>query len=209
MAYKIDLTGRKYGRLIVLKYAGMDVKHHQFWLCKCECGNEKIVRAGHLNSGYVKSCGCIAKENLRKISQQNSDYRTLEKLYDVWTTMIQRTENPNANGYQNYGGKGIGVCAEWRYSYLLFKEWSESSGYKDGLTIDRINGDKNYSPDNCRWVDRYVQNNNTARNVFCEYEGKCQTIAQWAREYNVNYRKLQRRIKRGIPVHIALQELTG
>src|SRR5665647_2461398 len=176
MAYKIDLTDRVYGRLTVVKYAGTDKGNHQLWICKCECGNEKTARAGHLNSGYTKSCGCLLKENMSRISKQNSDYRTKEKLYDVWTTMIQRTENPKANGYKNYGGKGIRICDEWRNDYFSFKKWSDENEYQEGLTIDRIDGNEDYSPSNCRWVDRYVQNNNTSRNIFYECFGKKQTI---------------------------------
>lgn len=116
------------------------------------------------------------------------------KLYGVWHGMIQRCENPKSKAAKNYCLKGIKVCSEWM-NFSNFFEWSIKNGYKDGLTLDRIDSSKNYCPDNCRWVDRFVQNSNTSRNVYYTYNGKTMTASQWARELGITRNALLYRIR--------------
>ena len=171
----IDLTGQKFGRLTVLELGiKPDVKSKEkFWLCKCECGNQTVVSGYQLRNGKTKSCGCITKERMRKIAQENPYKKhgmSSNKIYKNYYAMRGRCYNPNTEKYEIYGGRGITICDEWlgEDGFLNFYNWAMSNGYKEGLTIDRINVDGNYEPSNCRWADasvqgfnRHVQSNNT------------------------------------------------
>lgn len=148
---RIDLTGQRFGRLFVKEVADKTDRGQIRWRCVCDCGAERLVTTGHLRSGHTKSCGCLGLENATKAKIKHGGVRS--KLYGVYCTMKARCNNPNSQGYEWYGAKGITLCAEWQ-TFAPFKEWAESSGYKEGLSIDRIDPDKGYSPDNCEWVTR-------------------------------------------------------
>ncbi len=117
------------------------------------------------------------------------------KLYRVWDSMKQRCNNPNRKDYDRYGKRGINYCEEWE-KFRNFKEWAQNNGYGEGLTLDRIDNDKGYSPDNCRWVTHKMQNNNKRNNVYVTIKGRTQTLAQWAEEFGVNYKTVYSRIHR-------------
>jgi hypothetical protein len=119
-------------------------------------------------------------------------------IYNVWREMRQRCENPNNKYYHSYGARDIKVCDEWMYDFVAFNNWAQSSGYVKGLTIDRINNDKNYEPDNCRWADMKYQSNNTRRNVIIILNGISKTIAEWADYFGIEYCTFRYRYKRGI-----------
>ena len=155
--------GEKFGRLEVISSCGQDKYRHEIWLCKCQCGNYTKVRNSNLLSGGTKSCGCLEQENRKSIHIIHGDSKG-SKLYKVWHSMICRCELQKDTGYKHYGGRGITVCKEW-HSYESFKKWAMQSGYKENpgrniLTIDRVNNDGNYCPENCRWVDMKVQASN-------------------------------------------------
>lgn len=168
----IDLTGKKFGMLTVIKRAENNKAGGTVWLCKCDCGNEREVVRGNLKSGNTKSCGCykrtlnkrfIGKSILSLSSDSKSPteekkvFRTLEvapsrhPLYVVWSNMIARCNNPLNKRYSRYGGRGIAVCEEWKHA-RPFIEWGLNSGWRLGLQIDRIDNDKGYYPNNCRFV---------------------------------------------------------
>lgn len=162
----IDLTGQRFGRLVAIRRDEKKVGGKIMWVCKCDCGNTKSVASTHLRSGAVKSCGCLHNELLSKRSKTHGATigRNEERLYGVWKCMKQRCENPNAGGYKNYGGRGIRVCEQW-HDYSNFREWAFDNGYdseapRGKCTLDRIDNDGCYEPDNCRWVDMFVQANN-------------------------------------------------
>lgn len=170
--------GKKFGKLTVLIECEELKKNSQkVYKCICDCGNICYVRSGNLISGNTKSCGCLVGKFHGKRDT---------KLYSVWSHFKGRCYNLNDHKYSNYGGRGIEVCDEWRNNFQAFYDWSINNGYKEGLTIDRIDVDGDYEPNNCRWVDQKTQQNNRRNNTRLTYNGKTQTISQWASELSVN-----------------------
>lgn len=209
MAYKIDLTGKRFGRLSVLYYVGQTQRHESIWHCRCDCGNELDIRQNPLNTGHTKSCGCYRKE-LDEKRKGNPFYKTHglrgTKLYSTWCNIKARCNNQNQTYYSHYGGRGIKVCKEWENDFETFYSWAMNNGYKDGLTIDRINNNGNYEPSNCRWVDRFVQANNKRNNYVFEYNGEKKTIHEWSRLYNIDNSCLRWRLDNGWDIERALKE---
>ena len=190
----IDLTARRFGRLVVVERSGYKGEAIA-WLCKCDCGNEAIVIGKSLRRGATRSCGCLHSDELieRNIKHEQSGTR----LYNIWGLMMQRCYNPKTKCYLDYGGRGITVCSEWRKDFQAFRDWSMKNGYADNLTIDRINNDKGYSPNNCRWSTRKEQANNTRRNHYISYNGESHTLAEWAEIIGMLPDTLECRIRRG------------
>lgn len=188
----IDLTGQKFGRLTVLSRVE-NKKSRARWLCECECGNQVVVAGNDLKTGRTKSCGCLSKELLRGNKRRATHDEHGTKLYIAWKNMRQRANNPNRPDYKFYGGKGIKVCAEWE-DYTVFRNWACENGYQEGLTLDRIDVNKDYSPENCRWVDWYVQQNNKSNNHYITLNGETLTLSQWERRTGIDHRVILNRI---------------
>lgn len=154
----IDITGQRYGRLVAIRSHHNDGKR-EYWECKCDCGNTVIVRKSHLRAGKILSCKCQRKENSIKAL---STVRGLSKtrLHRIWQNMRNRCYYKNLPEFKYWGGRGITVCNEWKNSFLAFYDWSMANGYNDNLSIDRIDVDGNYCPDNCRWATAAEQQKN-------------------------------------------------
>lgn len=189
-----DITGKKFGYLTVIKQAGRTKNGVVKWLCKCDCGNQTVVGGWNLRSGRTKSCGCLQKKTVTALATKHSQSKT--SLYSAWASMRQRCRNEKNPNYKNYGARGVSVCSEWS-EFEPFMKWAISSGYKKGLTIDRIDNNDGYSPKNCRWVSHRIQANNTRRNIITKVRGEDLTLAQIARKYSLPYRKLSYRFSCG------------
>lgn len=193
---KTDLTGQKFNRLTVLGFAGRDRLHKASWRCRCDCGSELIVDGYNLTSGHTKSCGCWNIESIQTRSTTHGHSRTGEGIYPVWKSMRARCNNPNSHAYKNYGGRGISVCSEWDEDFKSFYDWSMSNGYHPELTIDRIDNDGDYSPENCRWTTTIEQANNRRTCCYIEYKNETHTLTEWSRIIGVSYDVLKRRVDR-------------
>lgn len=192
---RISLIGQKFGRLTVIDFDHKDATNKTYWLCECACSdrNKVVVYSGNLKSGTTRSCGCLARERAVETNTKHGLSKT--RIYHIWQHIIQRCENKNDKDYPRYGGKGVTVCDEW-HNFELFKDWSMSNGYDDALSIDREDVYAGYYPENCRWVDQIIQQNNKRNNHLITYDGITHTIAEWSRILNVNYQTLNGRIKR-------------
>ena len=180
----IDLTGQRFGRLLVIECVGRSKNQKSIWRCKCDCGKEKIILAASLRNGRSQSCGCLHNELLIKTFTTHGLGNT--RLASIKKGILKRCYKPKCKSYKGYGERGIYVCEEWLNNPSAFFEWSLSNGYEDHLSIDRIDNDGPYSPENCRWATQTEQANNTRRNRILTLNGVSQSPASWARELKVN-----------------------
>lgn len=198
-----DLTGQKFGKLTVVSRS--ENKYGRAtWLCKCDCGNEKIVQSWNLVKGYTTSCGCIASDVARTNATIHGQSYT--RLYTIWIGMKQRCYYKKHRHFADYGGRGIAVCAEWVDNFENFREWSLNNGYNETVTIDRVDTDGDYSPSNCRWTTYTVQNNNTRKNVYLTYKDETHTLAEWCMITGIPRSTLSNRLKRGWTIEQALEK---
>ena len=200
-----DMTGQKIGRLYVVKRVGAWDKQ-VWWLCKCDCGNEKIICGAVLRNPKVRSCGCVYKETRQAVARasiaKEKHGDSFARLYFVWGDMKARCYNPNSISFKNYGARGITVCEEWKNDYSAFKKWAIENGYNENAkrgecTLDRIDIDKHYSPDNCRWAEMKVQSNNRRNTPMVTINGYTAPITEWAEKANIPRHLIYSRYRRG------------
>jgi len=203
-----DLKGQRFGRLLVLYDTGERKHRNVVWHCRCDCGNEVDIRGCSLTSGNTTSCGCYNRERTAEAHTVHGMNRQgkIHPVYHIWSTMIQRCENPNDKRYKDYGGRGIKVYKAW-HDPAVFIDWALSHGWREGLTIDRIDNNGNYEPSNCRWVTRKEQARNKRSNRLITFNGKTQCLADWSRETGITCGTLWQRIYRfHWPIERALTE---
>ena len=187
----VDLSGQRFGNLTVINRAG--TQHGSVtWNCKCDCGKAVIAKSNTLKSGHTKSCGCMKAAILGEARRTHGQSKT--RLHSTWQHMKQRCFNPNNEKYKYYGGRGITVCEEWE-QYEAFERWAMSNGYKEDLTLDRIDVNGSYCPENCRWVTWKEQQNNKRNNTVITAFGTKHTLSEWEEISGVNRVTIQKRIK--------------
>ena len=187
---KANLIGQRFGRLVVIEEVERKGTNAQ-WLCKCDCGNEVKAITARLKNGHVKSCGCLSREITSKTKKTHGESKT--KIYEVWCHMKARCYYPQTLNFHRWGGRGIRVCDDWKESFESFKNWAIENGYQDNLTLDRIDLNGNYEPQNCRWISRKEQSRNRSTNVVIN--GKC--LAEWAEIAGISLKLLHWRLKAG------------
>lgn len=197
-----DLSGKRFGMLTVVQhdksYSGKNTK----WICKCDCGKTVSVFRTALIVGRTKSCGCYNIS--RTIERQTKHGKCNTRLYRCWSDMKQRCTNKNFKEYANYGGRGINVCNEWKNSFINFENWAMTHGYSDGLSIDRIDIDRDYCPENCRWATYYQQARNRTNNIYIEYNGKRMIAKDWAKYLGIPYETIRGRLNKGLSIEEVL-----
>lgn len=205
----LDLTGQRFGRWTALYDTGRKtVGGNHYWMCKCDCGTTKEVDSGQLRIGGSKSCGCHRRDRMSKLNLKHGGRK--DRLYLVWMDMRRRCNDPKNENYFRYGGRGIKVDEAFN-EYADFKAWAYANGYDDtakhgDCTIDRIDVNGNYSPDNCRWVNLVVQANNRRSNAIITYNGKSMTRSQWEKELGFKKGTLAWRINAGWTVERMLTQ---
>lgn len=187
-----SIVGKRFGRLTVVGLDHFGKYHGTWWKCRCDCGKEKVVYRGGLTSGDTTSCGCYHREHLSEYGKTHG--LTRHPLYSIWSGMVQRCTNPNAENYYRYGGRGIDIFEPWKKDFETFYNWAINNGYSTALSLDRINNNGNYEPCNCRWVTQKEQSNNTRRNHKVTYNDETHTIAEWSEMLGVNHETLRYRV---------------
>lgn len=205
MAKAINLAGRRFGRLTAIERVASPKAQAQ-WRCVCDCGKETVVRSQDLRNGHTKSCGCYGLEvSVSHTPSFSTHKESKSRLYRVWIGIKGRCNNCKNKDYSYYGGRGIKVCPEWDKSYLAFRDWALASGYRDDLTIDRIDVNGSYCPENCRWVDMKTQMNNTRANRKITQNGETRTMTEWAERTGIAYETIRYRATSGKPADDVLR----
>ena len=189
----MDLIGQRFNKLIVVEELGLRKrpcgKNVKLWKCLCDCGNYTVVDTSSLRRNHTKSCGCLTlKHGLTKT-----------RIHQIWASMRKRCHNPNTKQYKDYGGRGIGICAEWdddENGFVNFLSWAQDNGYSDNLTLDRIDVNGNYTPENCRWATKIEQARNTRYNKMITYKGETKCLKEWSEIIGINYGTLLSRLDR-------------
>lgn len=200
------MTGQVFGRLTVLGLSDLknSKNRSRLWVCVCTCGNKVVKDTTHLKNGHVKSCGCLQKEHMdefkEKLAGRVTHGMSRERLFRIWDGMIKRCEDAASCSYKNYGGRGITVCEEW-HSLESFIEWARNNGYSEDLSIDRIDNNAGYSPDNCRWANRIEQANNKRNNILITYNGETHTLPEWSTITGIKQATLRYRMGSGWDIY--------
>lgn len=192
-----DLTGQIFGNLTVIKQAESDKAGNSQWLCKCVCGNTKTIRGDHLKTGTSKSCGCLCCVN-----KKHGEAKT--RLYGIYHSMRARCNNVKHKSYKDYGGRSISIYPEWEKDFLAFKEWAYNNGYKDTLSIDRIDVNGNYEPSNCRWITNKEQQRNRTDNRLLTYNNETRCAVEWAELLGIPKNIIYDRLRKGWTVERTL-----
>lgn len=200
------MIGKKFGRLKVIEEIPERKNGGKVYKCLCDCGNYTDVRGSFLRNGKTKSCGCLMIDTNTK----HGKYGT--RIYNIYYGIIQRCYNTNdKDHYPRYGGRGIKVCDEWLNDFMKFYNWAMDNGYNDNSTIDRINNNGNYEPNNCRWVTTYEQNKNRSNSILVHYKNETKSITEWIKELKLTipYITINKRLlKYGYSVEEAFYEPT-
>lgn len=189
MGKLVDLTGERFGKLTVVGRSSQNKGNKRtYWDCVCECGNRAVIESWNLRNGLTKSCGCLFRDSITSHGGCHTP------LYRVWMGMKARCQNPNSKAFKYYGGKGVSVCDEW-LDFQSFMDWAIFSGYSNGLTLDRVDSQGNYCPENCRWITQSENSSRTARR-FLTVNGETLGYSQWAEKLGINRVAIEHWIQR-------------
>lgn len=194
MGKLIDITGKRYGRLVALRHTRQNKHRQSVWLCRCDCGTQKEVTSNQLRTGAVRSCGCLLDEVLHEIHRTHGG--AYHPLYQTWCNIKQRCSNPNHKDYPRYGGRGIVMCDRWANDFGAFLE--DIGERPDGsYSLDRIDGDKDYEPENVRWATPEEQARNKDNVISLSLNGETKLLVEWADDLNLTAGLLRSRYSKG------------
>lgn len=199
--HPIDLTDKRFGRLVVVRPYDK-VKGLIRWECVCDCCKKTIVYGSCLRNGSTRSCGCLLTDFNKSMKKHGSEPK---RLYKIWTGMRSRCNDRNNKDYNRYGGRGITVCQEWQ-DFIPFREWALDNGYKENLSLDRIDNTKPYEPNNCRWATAKMQANNRTNNHKVSYRGETKNVSEWADQFGLDLYRLHAAIRRGRTIEEVLMK---
>ena len=197
----IEMTGKRFGRLVVVEQAGISLTKKALWLCRCECGEERIIAGYDLRAGNCRSCGCLRRDML--VERNTTHGKTYSKVYRSWAHVLDRCLNPNDGAFQNYGGRGITVCARWQSFENFLKDMGEPPAGA-GVSIERVENNGNYEPGNCCWATQKEQSRNKRNNRFLTFNGVTLCVSDWAKRIGMKCSTLQQRIISGWSAEDAL-----
>lgn len=189
-----NLEGKKFNYLTVIERVKKENSKQTYWKCKCECGNITITTSPHLKDGHTRSCGCLQKQKMKEIMTTHNLSNT--RIFKIWCGIKDRTMRTTHKSHKNYGAKGIKMCDEWMNSFEAFYNWAINNGYQEYLTIDRINNNDDYKPNNCRWITMKAQQNNRTNNHNITYKGITHTMKEWSEILGINYTTLSMRLNK-------------
>ncbi len=193
----VDLTGRRFARLTVIKRVDNDKNKNRRWLCLCDCGQKTVVISSNLTKGNTKSCGCLHREG-NNTKHGHGKKNQESKTYISWHQMIQRCTNANNPRYEDYGGRDIKVCQRW-FTFANFLEDMGEQPLKH--QIDRIDNDGNYCKENCRWTTPKINSRNKRNNNLLLCFGRIQCLAAWSEEIGIHPKTIHSRLTRGWSVY--------
>ena len=198
-----DIKGMRFGKLYVLEKTDKRRGRSILWKCLCDCGNITYVDSYSLKSGNTKSCGCGKTEGHPKYGDTSIKNNP---IYHIWQGMRDRCSRKKNKSYSYYGGRGIKVCEEWQNSFLSFMNWAIANGYKKNLTIERIDNNGNYCPENCTFATMKQQSNNRRNGAYFSYNGETHTISEWSDILGVKQSLLRYRLWKGMPFQKAISK---
>lgn len=204
----INLLGTRFGMLVATSYVGADAKGQAVWECVCDCGGKKTAKAANLKRGRTNSCGCLAQKQriFAAQSQKHPLSRTEKpKEYKAWEGMNRRCYSPKHPSYINYGARGIKVCDRWGESFANF--YSDMGDAPNGTSLERIDNNANYSPENCKWATRAEQANNRRSNRMLTFNGETLNVSQWSKKLGWHKSIIAGRIYCGWPVERTLTQI--
>lgn len=211
----VDLSGKRFGRLIALEYVGRK-NNRTLWKCRCDCGNESIAGYSNLVNGITRSCGCLEKENLAYIQKHSCHRKSASRefeqtlsehpLYGLWSSMLTRCYNKSRNSYKHYGGRGIKVCDRWLPENKGFENFLNDMGPRPSLkhTIDRIDVNGDYCPENCRWATIIQQSNNKTDSVLVYYMGRRVYLKDICKKLRMNYSTVAHQLLKGFDINVII-----
>lgn len=195
--YLDSFIGKRQGQIVVLSHFKKGKNNANYFRCQCDCGRISEIRVNHFIHDNQTTCGRFHKK------YENSIVGT--KIYNTWNRMIDRCYNPKNHKYYRYGKRGISVCNDWLNNYDNFYTWCINNGYKEGLSLDRINNDGNYEPSNCRWTTRTQQQRNMCRNKMITYKGETRCLVEWCELLNIPYYNTSKRLFRNWSIERAFE----
>lgn len=192
---RIDITNQRFGRLVTIKRIIPEGETKNKWFCRCDCGNECLVRTSDLRNGRTQSCGCLKRE--LDFQRNRTHGLSHTRLHKIWRHMKDRCLNPNSKSYKDYGGRGIVICEEWKNNFENFMEWALASGYKSNLTIERIDVNGNYEPNNCCWIPLIEQAKNRRTTHYLTFNNETHNIREWSKIIGISENAIHHRLKSG------------